>query len=332
MYNVSYIKDIGTATVGNTQAAGKVLCQFFRYIHGKEEQRFARHVHFLARKLFVFDVHREGIGQLDAEQESCIFSQFLQALQHRYGIIISQVILEMTVRKSHVAISQLIDGLPDEIISQESRIAFDKGIEMLFCQEIRRNPFDFFRRTAVHGRNGHGIADSSRDGPYVFFCQVLEQVRMAQEPVPAFPEDVRPGCILQSLNEPIDFRTADAFQIISDRHIELESIHGTEAVLFGQDMEEEPGLDVFFKGLGNSQLRRPFDVITFIIGMEARFGYRQVFPIESLHSLEFKETGACRIGCGDILGQLCVWPGSRSKGRFQFSSKYRVCTGRVGLI
>ena len=101
----------------------------------------------------------------------------------------------MTVRKGHVAISQLINSLPDEIISQKRRVAFDERIEMFFRQEIGRNPFDFFRRTAMHGGNGHGIANSSGNRLYVFGRQILEQMDMTQEPVPAFLKDCRLGCL-----------------------------------------------------------------------------------------------------------------------------------------
>ena len=97
-------------------------------------------------------------------------------------------------------------------------------------------------------------------------------------------------------------------------------------------MEEEPGFDIFFKGLGHCQFGRPFNIVAFIVGVDTRFSHRQVFPVESLYRFEFEETGTCRIGRGYILGQLCMGAGRRTEWCFQFAVKYRIGTGRISLI
>lgn len=96
-------------------------------------------------------------------------------------------------------------------------------------------------------------------------------------------------------------------------------------------MDQEPGLDVFFQGLGDGQFRRPFDIVTFIVGLDAGLGNRQVFAVDFLDRLQFKEARSRRIADSDILGQLGMGTGSRAKRHFQRSVKDSIRPIRVGL-
>ena len=96
-------------------------------------------------------------------------------------------------------------------------------------------------------------------------------------------------------------------------------------------MDQEPGLNIFFQGLRYGQLRRPFDIITFIVGFDARLGDGQVFAVDFLDRLQFEETGTGHIASSDILGQLGVRAGSRAKGHFQRTVKDMISPFRVGL-
>ena len=48
-------------------------------------------------------------------------------------------------------------------IAEDGGVAFDKGVEALFSNQVGRDALDLIRRTAVKGRKGDGAADMRRD-------------------------------------------------------------------------------------------------------------------------------------------------------------------------
>ena len=183
----------------------------------------------------------------------------------------------------------------------------------------------------MKGGKGCAVADLRGDSLHIFLCHLLKLVKVIEEPLPALIENSCPGCILHALDEPVNLLQLNALQVISNRHVELEPVHGTKAVFLSQHLTCEPCFHILVKCLGNIQLRGPLTVIALVIRLDTWLCNRKVLAVQLLYGLQFKETAAGYISRNNILGQLGVGACRGTKGCLQLAAEYLIILFRVCL-
>ena len=196
------------------------------------EQRTAAHIHLLARQLLLLDVDREGVAQLQAEFQALFLCQRDQPAEHRHRVAVLQILVKMMLVKGNVIKARLVKDCPRIGIAEDRGIAFNKGVEMLFRQQICRDPLDLVGRTAVQGRERHAAANLRRDT--VDLVGVIGKVFLQSRLT--FTEDRTVGRILQALDKAVDLFGSDALEIVTDAHIEHKAVGLAERIRPADDL------------------------------------------------------------------------------------------------
>ena len=247
------VEIIGAAGIRNPKLATELLGNAPAHFNREREQGAARHIHFLARQFLRPDIHREGVGELDAKFQTFLFSQSDQALEHRNGICPLQILQEMVIIESNVAKAQIIERLPGKFITEERRIAFYIRMQMLLRDQIGRNALDLSRRTSVQSGFGNGFRDLYREAfnPSGIGLLKLPLLRRLYGYRFALSVNVRTGSILHVFYIAVNLWRLNPFQIIADRHVEDKSFRVAKPELPGQDPAQEPGFYIFLIGLAD---------------------------------------------------------------------------------
>ena len=137
----------------------------------------------------------------------------------------------MEITEGDVIVSHLIHSLSCKFISEKSRIALDKGMKPLHLDQVLSDPLDLLRRAAMQCGKRDGITDIGRNAFDILFRHMLKHGSVLQQILSAASKGLRILRILHGLNEGINLRGLNAFQIVSHAHIELESIHGAQPIL-----------------------------------------------------------------------------------------------------
>ena len=155
----------------------------------------------------------------------------------------------MEIAECHIVVAHFIHGLSCIVVTQKGRIAFNKGMNVFFCQQIGCDALDLLRRASVQGGQGCTAAYSSGNRFCIFCCKVLKTVRIVQQPLSAFLENGSFRCILQAFDEAVDLLGFDAFQIIAHAHVELETVHGAQSPFLCHEFQSKPCFYIFVKCL-----------------------------------------------------------------------------------
>ena len=113
------------------------------------EQRATAHVHLVARQLAVFDVYREGVGELHAELQPLALRELLQTAEHHDRVIPLQILFKMMLVKGDVIEPRLVEDRARVLVAEDGGIALDEGVQSLLRQQIGRDPLDLIGRTSV---------------------------------------------------------------------------------------------------------------------------------------------------------------------------------------
>ena len=176
----------------------------------------------------------------------------------------------MEISECHIIISHVVHGLSRILISEESRIAFDKCMEALLCDQIHCDLLDLLRRASVQCGDRHRIADLTGNTLDIFRGHTLKYILMPQQIFLTGSEYLRVLRMLHRIQETVDLLGLYARKVISHTDIELEAIHAPESELFRHHLAQEPCLDVLLHRLGNIQLCRPLAVVALVVCLDAR--------------------------------------------------------------
>ena len=306
---------IRAAGVGKAQLAAEFLRHAACHFDGEQVQRAAGHVHFRARELVCRNVHREGVGKLQAKFKAVFRGKRAEPVEHGDGILVLKILAEMMIVKGDVIISHGIECFPRERIAQDGGVALHEGVELLFRNKIRSDGLDLLRRAAVQRGDGHTRADVWGDG--------LDIVRVLREGGKriffAFLPDGGGRSVLHAFDEAVELFGLNACKVIADAHVEREAAGGAKAPFAADELQRKPGFYVFIKGLRDGQFRGPFAVVAFVLRKDAGAvdAGGKLIAVHFLHGLELKEARAGIIGGDDVFRKLCVRACSGAKGRLQ---------------
>ena len=308
------VEGVGAAGVGQPQLAVKFPAQPRGHGSGQREQAFASHVHFLAGQLSGLYVHGEGVAQLETKFQTPVRGPFFQTVEHGDGVLVLQILLEVMVVKGDVVIAHLVQNGAGSLIAQQSGVALDEGMEILFRDEIGGDPLDLLRRAAVEGGEGDGAGDPGGDG----VDGGLFSREQLMENGDALLKDRCFGGVHHAVQEGVHLLTLDALQIVAHGHIEHKAVGIAQTVQLGHDLAGAPRLYVFLKGLRDGQLRGPLAVVALVLCQNAGAvdAGGQLGAVHLLNGFQFKEPGAAEVACHDVLGQLGVWASGGAEGRF----------------
>ncbi len=308
------VEGVGAAGVGQPQLAVKFPAQPRGHGGGQGEQALARHIHFLAGQLSGLYVHGEGVAQLETKFQTPVRGPFFQTVEHGDGVLVLQVLIEVVVIEGDVVIAHLVQNGAGGLVAQQSGVALDEGMEILFRDEIGGDALDLLRRAAVEGREGDGAGDPGGDG----VDGVLLRREQLMENGDALLEDRRFGGVHHAVQEGVHLLALDALQIVAYGHIEHKAVGIAQTVQLGHDLAGAPGLHVFLKGLRDGQLRGPLAVVALILcqntGAVDTGG--QLRTVHLLNGFQLKEPGTAEVARHDVLGQLGVGAGSGAEGCF----------------
>ena len=308
------VEGVGAAGVGQPQLAVKFPAQPRGHGGGQGEQALARHIHLPAGQFSGLHVHGEGVAQFETKFQTPVRSPFFQTVEHGDGVLVLQILLEVVVIKGNVIVAHFIQNGAGSLVAQQSGIALDEGMEILFRDEIGGDPLDLLRRAAVEGGEGHGAGDLGGDG----VDGVLFSREQLVEYGDALLENGRFGGVHHAVQEGVHLLALDALQIVAHGHVEHKAVGIAQAVQLGQHLAGAPGFHVFLKGLGDRQLCAPLAIVALVLRQNAWAvdAGGQLGTVHFLNGFQLEEPGAAEVASDDVLGQLGVGAGSGAEGCF----------------
>ena len=317
------VAGVGAAGVGDAQPAVELAGDAARELDREREERAAGHVHLLARQLAAGHVHRERVGELDAEGEALLVAELDQALEHRHGVGPLQVLAEVRVIEDDVVKAQLVEAAAGEVVAQKRGVALDVGVHALLGDEVGGDALDLVGRAAVERGLGDGVGDLRGDRVHEVGVHVLEAVEVGEGPVAALGPDLGAGGVLHALDVGVDLGALDALEAVAHGHVEDEAVRVAEAVLAGDELARPPGLDVLGEGVGHRELGGPLAVVALVLGHDAGLVHAggELLAVHDLDGLELEEARARHVGGHDVLRQLGVGAGRRAEGGLDLLGK-----------
>ena len=189
----------------------------------------------------------------------------------------------MMVVKRDVIKSKRIHRLARVFISKQRRIALDIGVQPLFRQQVRCDALDLLRRAAVQRRQSDRRTDMRRNRFDKRGVNARQARKIVKRPGFTLCPHRRRGRVLQPFDERVDLRGFYPLQIVPDAHVKDEAAFVSQTERAGNQLERKPRLDIFSVCLRYAQLGRPFDIVAFILRVDARLGDRQILAVELLH-------------------------------------------------
>ena len=310
------VKEVRAAGVAQAQTAIELPADPPGHLDGQGEQALARHVHLLAGQLILLHVHRESVGELQAEFQAVLPRQSQQPAEHRDSVGILQILIEVVFIESDIVVAHTVQDGAGGFVAQDSGVALNKGVQMLFRDKVGRDALDLVRRAAVESGDGDAVGDPGTDG---INERRLGGEHLFQNPL-ALLIDRGLGGILHLVEVLVDLGALDALQVIAHGHVENKPVRVSQTAGLRQYLAGKPGLDVLLIGLRHVEFRGPLAVITLVLRQDAGAVDTggQLRAVHLLYSLQLKEPGSGEIGGDDILCQLGIGPGGRAKGRLNF--------------
>ena len=220
----------------------------------------------------------------------------------------------MVVIESDIVVAHLVQNGAGGLVAQQSGVALDEGMEILFRDEVGGDPLDLLRRAAVEGGEGHGTGDLGGDGVDIRALLRKQLVEHGN----TLLENRRFGGVHHTVQEGVHLRPPDALQVVAHGHVENKAVGIAQTVQLGHDLAGAPRLHVFLKGLRDSQLRGPLAVVALVLCQNAGAvdAGGQLRAVHLLNGFQLEEPGAAEIARHDVLGQLGVGAGSGAEGCF----------------
>ena len=306
------VEGVGAAGEGDAHLAAEGPGDPVAHLDGQGEEAPAGHIHLLAGELAPGGVHREGVGELQAELQPLLVGQGLEAVEHGHGVLPLEVLVEVVLVEDDVVIAHAVQHAPGGLVAQDGGVALHEGVEVFLRQEIARDALDLIRRAAVEGGDGDGPGHPGGDGGDVVLLR-REELRQHGE---TFLELGGLAGIHHVVDVGIDLLTLDAFQVIAHAHVEDEAVRVAQAVDLAQHLQGAPGLDVLVLGLGHGELGGPLLVVALVRRQDAGAGHAggQLGAVHLLDGLHLEEAGAGVVGGDDVLSQLAVGAGGGAEG------------------
>ena len=118
------------------------------------------------------------------------------------------------------------------------------------------------------------------------------------------------------IQEPLHSGAQDALQIVTYAHVKDEACFPgrTPTELILENMQHDPGVEIFVKRLIQLQLLGPFAVVPLVGHVDARFGHLQL--IQHLDRFQLHIAGPGQPGGDDVLRKLGMRSGRHSQGSF----------------
>ena len=317
------VGSIGPAGVGDAQPAVKLRGDALSQGEGEGVQGPAGHIHLLAGQLSRRHVHREGVGQLDAELQALRPGKGGEAAEHGHRVGPLEILRKVVAVKDHVVEAQVVQGPAGKFVAQQGGVALDVGVEPLLGDEVGGDALDLVGGAAVEGGLGDGGGHLGGDGLYIGRVHLPEPVQIGQGPVHTGIPNRRGGGVLHALDVGVDLFALNAGQVVPHRHIEHKTVRVAQIQLPGQQLAGEPRLDVLVVGLGHGELGGPLAVVALVLRRDAGLGHAlaQRLAVHDLDRLEFKKAASGGVGRHQVLGQLGVGAGGGAVGGFDLLSK-----------
>ena len=306
------VEVVGAAGVAQPQLAAELLGDAVGHFDGQREEGLAGHIHLLGGQLVLLHVHREGVGELQAELQAVLLGQGQQAAEHGNGIRVLEVVVKVELAELDIVIAHGVQNGPGGLIAQNGGIALDEGVQVLLPDQVGGDGLDLRGRAAVEGGDRDGVGDAAG--------QAVDEVGLAGIEPPedglALLVDGGVGGVHHFGDELVDLLTLDTGQIVAHGHIEDKAVGVAQAVDLGEDFQGEPGLDVLLIGLGDIELRGPLAVIALVLSQNAGpvDAGGQISAVHLLDGFQLKEPGPGEVGGDDILGQLGIGTGGGAEG------------------
>ena len=306
------VEGVGAAGEGDPHPAAEGPGDAIAHLDGQGEEAPAGHIHLLAGELATGGVHREGVGELQAELQPLFIRQGLEPLEHGHGVVPLEILVEVVLVEDDVVIAHAVQHAAGGAVAQDGRVALNKGVQVLLRQEVAGDALDLVRRAAVEGGDSDGPGDPGGDGRDVVALR-REELRQHGE---AFLELGGGAGIHHIVDVAVDLLALDAFQVVAHAHVENEAVRITQAIDLAEDLQRAPGLDVLILGLGHRELGGPLLVVALVRRQDAGAGHAggQLRAVHFLDGLHLEEAGAGIVGGDDVLGQLAVGAGGGAEG------------------
>ena len=317
------VEAVRTAGEREREVAPEVPGQGCRQVHGDRVERPARQVH---RRVAVeggppvLDLQR--VGQLEAERDAPGVGHVAQALEHRDGVRVLQVVTERLVRDRHVAEAEIVvDDAPHLLGAQQRRVALDRGVQAALLEQVHGDPLDLVGRAPVHRREGDRVRQAGRDVD-------LADRRVA----PRDDVDVAgqvPRGVGHRVEVPLHVRAEDPLHVVAHAHVEQHArTLARKAQPAVERVHEDPGAQVLVERLVDLELLRPLDVVALVLHVDA--GLVDLELVEGLDGLQLDQPGSHEPGCDDVLGHLGVGPGRHPERRLQLHAVFASPEAVVG--
>ena len=128
------------------------------------------------------------------------------------GAAVLEVMVKDSIGDADVAVAQaVVEDLQNAVAAQEGGVELDGGVQPAVDQQVAGDGLDLVGRAAVHGGQGHVVADARGDGqpaearPLLGHGLVLGDER---------------GGVGQAVHEGHHGLAADALEVVADAHVE----------------------------------------------------------------------------------------------------------------
>ena len=254
----------------------------------------------------------ERVRELEAERETLVGGHPAQAVEHRDGVRILEVVPERRIGNRHVRVAEVVvDDLPDVDGAEQRRVALDRRVKTLLDEEVLGDPLDLVGRAPVHRGQRDRVRQASRNLDLTDRGLVLlHDVDVGRQ--------VGRG-IRHRVEVPLDVGLQHPLEVVADAHVEDHPgrvPRPAEAPMEG--MDQDPGPQVLVERLVDLELLRPLDVVALVGHVDA--GLVHIELVERLDRLELEHPGADDPRRDQVLGHLGVRPGRHAERGFQLDA------------
>ncbi len=274
-------------------------------------QRPAAHIYHLLGfgQILLLVAGLKGIGQFNVKFNSTLFGSIQKCANQGHAVSIFQVMLEGQIRHHGGKTQLIVEDAAQSVRPKQGGIKLDGRVQLALGHEVVSDFFHFIRWAAVHGGNGDIVGHAIRN---IQFCYTGVKIGQTPDLFRLFF-----GAIRHFVQEPLYGGAQDAFQVVPDAHIEDEACFSgcPPAELVLENVQHDPGVEVFVKRLIQLQLLGPFAVVPLVGHVDARFGHFQF--VQYLYCFQLYITCPGQPGGDDILGKLGMRSGRHSQRGFQ---------------
>ncbi len=156
---ILHVEAVGPAGKRQHEIAAELLrdprCQIGRDgVQGSTRQ--VHHLVLVEHGAPVVDLER--VRQLEPERQAFGGGDPAQVVEHRNRVDVLQIVPERLVgNRDVVEFERVVEDAAHPIGAEQGRVAFDRGMEAAFFEQVERDLLDFVGRATVHGRQRDGV-------------------------------------------------------------------------------------------------------------------------------------------------------------------------------